>query len=147
MNRTDANDVQSAASQSGMDQKRKGEDGSSGISQKDERNSSQRTKEQHPEAPKGPVLGMQDERGGVWILTVHLARVWVLILLVTEGSVNVSVAWFDSARKAQKAIVRRLIVVCGSAALTRGLQHRGSKTLCYLPTLKDNISFLPAATI
>jgi len=39
-----------------------GKEGSQAISQKDERQSNKRAKEEHPEAP-GPVLGMNDERG------------------------------------------------------------------------------------
>ncbi len=64
VNRTDANDVQSEASQSGMKQKEEGKEGSQGISQKDERDSNKKAAEDHPEAPK-PVIGMNDERAQV----------------------------------------------------------------------------------
>ena len=64
MNRKDENDPQSKASQSGMDKHNKGEDGSQGLSGKDEGGYNKKAKEDHPEAP-GPVLGMNDERGGV----------------------------------------------------------------------------------
>lgn len=60
VNRTDQLDVQADSSQESMKQREKGEEGSQGISQKDERNNNQRAKEEHPEAP-GPVLGMNDE--------------------------------------------------------------------------------------
>ena len=64
MNRTDGNDVQSQASQSGMQQKEQGKEGSQGISGKDEGNFNKKAKEDHPEAPE-PVIGMNDERAQV----------------------------------------------------------------------------------
>ena len=56
VNRTDQKDVQSKASQSAMQQKKDGKDGSQGISQKDEGNFNKKAEEDHPEAPK-PVIG------------------------------------------------------------------------------------------
>lgn len=56
VNRTDANDVQAEASQSGMKQKKKGKEGSQGVSEKDEGNFNQKAKQDHPEAPT-PVIG------------------------------------------------------------------------------------------
>jgi hypothetical protein len=64
VNRTEQLDPQSDAAHSSMKQRDKGEEGSQGVSQNDERNSNKRAKEENPEAP-GPVLGMNDERGGV----------------------------------------------------------------------------------
>ncbi|KAI4251254.1 MAG: hypothetical protein LQ352_004965 [Teloschistes flavicans] len=64
-NRTDELDVQSSASKSGARQ-RAAEDehvGSSATSQKDPSNQNEKAKQDHPEAP-GPVIGMNDERGG-----------------------------------------------------------------------------------
>ena len=40
-----------------------GKSRSQAATQKDEKNSGQRAKEEHPEAPE-PVIGMNDERGG-----------------------------------------------------------------------------------
>lgn len=56
VNRTDANDVQAEAAQSGMKQKKEGKEGSQGISQKDEGKFNEKAKEDHPEAPT-PVIG------------------------------------------------------------------------------------------
>jgi len=64
VNRTDAKDVQSESSQQGMKDHENLKEGSSGISRKDENNSTERAKKEHPEAPD-TVIGMQDERGGV----------------------------------------------------------------------------------
>lgn len=60
VNRDSGLDVQSDAAHSGMKQHEKGEEGSQGLSRKDEGNNNQKAKEDHPEAP-GPVLGMNDE--------------------------------------------------------------------------------------
>ncbi|KAF1981606.1 hypothetical protein K402DRAFT_408287 [Aulographum hederae CBS 113979] len=54
-------DVQSNNSGKGFDQKAQGSGGSA-TSQSDSRNSTKRTKEEHPESPV--IIGMQDERGG-----------------------------------------------------------------------------------
>lgn len=64
MNRTEQLDPQAKASQSGMAAHDKGEEGSQGLSRKDEGAFNKKAKEENPEAP-GPVLGMNDERGGV----------------------------------------------------------------------------------
>lgn len=63
VNRTERLDPQSKASQSGMDQHAKGEEGSQALSRKDEGGFNKKAKDDYPEAP-GPVLGMNDERGG-----------------------------------------------------------------------------------
>jgi hypothetical protein len=79
----DRNDVQGDASQEGMKrfeeekgktEAQKGEGSASGsgnsssagqaITRKDERNSNAKAREEHPEAP-GPIIGMNEERGGV----------------------------------------------------------------------------------
>lgn len=58
--------MQKEASESGLKERAKGEQsGSSAINERDERDSGGKTKEEFPEAPAGPVLGMNDERGGV----------------------------------------------------------------------------------
>lgn len=72
MNRTDELDPQSKASQTGMAAHSKGEEGSQGLSRKDEGGYNRKAKEEHPEAP-GPVLGMNDERGGVSYLSLILS--------------------------------------------------------------------------
>jgi hypothetical protein len=64
VNRTEQLDPQSQASHSGMAAHEKGEEGSQALSRRDEGQFQKKAKEQHPEAP-GPVLGMNDERGGV----------------------------------------------------------------------------------
>ena len=56
----DKNDVQGKASNEAREQREKGQEGSGAISQKDENNSTQKAREEHPEAPKGPIIGMQD---------------------------------------------------------------------------------------
>lgn len=57
-------DVQAETSQQGREAHNSGkEESSSATSRKDQSNSNQRAKEDHPEAP-GPVIGMNDERGG-----------------------------------------------------------------------------------
>ena len=65
-NRKDGLDVQSSASQSGKKQRLGSpeHEGSSATSQKDLGNQNEQAKKDHPEAP-GPVIGMNDERGGV----------------------------------------------------------------------------------
>lgn len=65
LNSKDTHNVQKDASESGLKERAKGEQsGSSAINERDEKNSNAKAKEEHPEAP-GPVLGMNDERGGV----------------------------------------------------------------------------------
>ncbi|KAL8769638.1 MAG: hypothetical protein Q9209_004435 [Squamulea sp. 1 TL-2023] len=64
-NRQDELDVHSGASKSGARQKIEDDEheGSSAASQKDPGNQNEKAKKDHPEAP-GPVIGMNDERGG-----------------------------------------------------------------------------------
>ena len=75
VNRTEEKDVQSEQSQAGMREKErhmsgndaepgKEENVSQGVSEADQNNSNARAKEEAPEAP-GPIIGMNDERGGV----------------------------------------------------------------------------------
>ena len=54
--------VQSGASQAGKEQKNTGSTQSQATSQKDVRNSNERAKQEHPEAPE-PIIGMNEERG------------------------------------------------------------------------------------
>lgn len=57
--------MQSNASKSGEQERAGGGSGqSSAISEKDHGDQNKKAKEDHPEAP-GPVIGMNDERGGV----------------------------------------------------------------------------------
>ena len=64
-NRKDELDVQSGASQSGKRERAAdNENASQGTSEKDSGNQNEQAKKDHPEAP-GPVIGMNDERGGV----------------------------------------------------------------------------------
>ena len=58
-------DIHSSASKSGKRQRAEG-DGkdSSAATEKDVGNQNEKAKKDHPEAP-GPVIGMNDERGGV----------------------------------------------------------------------------------
>ncbi|CAD6570375.1 MAG: hypothetical protein ASARMPRED_003668 [Alectoria sarmentosa] len=63
-NRKDELDVQSGSSQSGKRERAAGnENASQGTSEKDSGNQNEQAKKDHPEAP-GPVIGMNDERGG-----------------------------------------------------------------------------------
>ena len=57
-------DIQSSASKSGKQQRAEGSHPDSAATEKDTGNSNERAKKDHPEAP-GPVIGMNDERGGV----------------------------------------------------------------------------------
>ena len=64
-NRKDELDVQSGASQSGKRERATdNENASQGTTEKDSGNQNEQAKKDHPEAP-GPVIGMNDERGGV----------------------------------------------------------------------------------
>lgn len=70
-------DIQSSASKSGKEE-RTGESGyvgSGAANEKDLGNQNEQAKKDHPEAP-GPVLGMNDERGGVssFAYTSHTRR-------------------------------------------------------------------------
>lgn len=60
--------VHSKASKSGKQERTSSTEQSSATNEKDYGNQNKKTKEEHPEAP-GPVLGMNDERGGVSFLT------------------------------------------------------------------------------
>ncbi|KAI9861828.1 MAG: hypothetical protein M1824_001939 [Vezdaea acicularis] len=55
--------AQHAASKTAMQEKEKGDELSQATSQSDHRSSNARAKEESPKAP-GPVIGMNDERGG-----------------------------------------------------------------------------------
>ncbi|KAL1619139.1 hypothetical protein SLS56_010227 [Neofusicoccum ribis] len=60
-NKTDKNDVQNDAVHKGQEAHATGTGGTA-TSRRDERNSTARAKQEHPEAPD-VVIGMQDERG------------------------------------------------------------------------------------
>lgn len=64
--------VHSKASKSGKQERAGGSEQNSSTNEKDYGNQNKKAKEENPEAP-GPVLGMNDERGGVsffgWMLT------------------------------------------------------------------------------
>ncbi|MCJ1481313.1 hypothetical protein MMC06_001470 [Schaereria dolodes] len=63
-NRGDELDIHASASKSGKGARASDSGNSSATSEKDNKSDNQRAKQDHPEAP-GPVLGMNDERGGV----------------------------------------------------------------------------------
>ena len=64
-NRGDELDVQSGASQSGKRERASSDENQSqATTEKDKGNQNEQAKKDHPEAP-GPVIGMNDERGGV----------------------------------------------------------------------------------
>ena len=63
-NRKDTLDIQSAASKGGKQSRAEDSHQSGATSEKDTGNHNERAKKDHPEAP-GPVIGMNDERGGV----------------------------------------------------------------------------------
>ncbi|MCJ1462125.1 hypothetical protein MMC07_000725 [Pseudocyphellaria aurata] len=64
-NQKDELNVQSNASKSGGQERAAGDSGqSSATSEKDPEDQNKKAKKDHPEAP-GPVIGMNDERGGV----------------------------------------------------------------------------------
>ena len=64
VNSTEQLDPQSQASHSGMAAHENGEEENQALSRRDEGQFQKEAKEEHPEA-LGPVLGMNDERGGV----------------------------------------------------------------------------------
>jgi len=59
----DSHNVQKDASKSGQQERAKGGSNSQAMSEADHGNQNAKAKKDHPEAP-GPVLGMNDERGG-----------------------------------------------------------------------------------
>ena len=68
-NRDDNLNVQASASKSGKSERAAGAEGASGAtSEEDKGNQNEQAQKDHPEAP-GPVIGMNDERGGVSILS------------------------------------------------------------------------------
>ena len=68
-NSDNALDVQSSAAKAGKQQRAEESHPTSAATEKDQGNNNERAKKDHPEAP-GPVIGMNDERGGV---SDHLA--------------------------------------------------------------------------
>lgn len=75
-NRKDEPNVQSSASKSGAQDRAAGGSGqSSATSEKDHGDQNKKAKEDHPEAP-GPVIGMNDERGGVSFILVLYFFFW-----------------------------------------------------------------------
>ena len=88
MNRKDELDPQSKASQSGMKNADEGKGGSA-LSRKDDgSNAQEKVKKEFPEAPAGPVLGMQDERGGV---SVSASEAEVEVEAETDANAEVPV--------------------------------------------------------
>ena len=63
--------MQSSSAAQGQRDREEGKGGQA-ATRSDERASGQRAKEEFPEAPDGPVLGMNDERGGVSCVFVCL---------------------------------------------------------------------------
>lgn len=63
---SETNNVQHDAAKEGQAERASG-DGSAATSERDDTNQNAKAKKDHPEAP-GPVIGMNDERGGVSIL-------------------------------------------------------------------------------
>lgn len=64
-NRDDNLNIQASASKSGKSDRVSGKEGSSGATtEEDKGNQNEQAQKDHPEAP-GPVIGMNDERGGV----------------------------------------------------------------------------------
>lgn len=61
--KSDSHNVQKDAAEEGKAERASGT-GSAAASERDSDNKNQKAKNDHPEAP-GPVLGMNDERGGV----------------------------------------------------------------------------------
>ena len=57
-------DIQSSASKSGKRQRAEESHPTSAATERDTGNNNEQAKKDHPEAP-GPVIGMNDERGGV----------------------------------------------------------------------------------
>ena len=75
-NRGDELDVQSGASQSGKRERASGDESQSqGTTEKDKGNQNEQAKKDHPEAP-GPVIGMNDERGGVSVSFALILAFW-----------------------------------------------------------------------
>ena len=62
-------DIHASASVEGRKERSTGSRGESASTEKDHKDGNQKAKEDHPEAP-GPVIGMNDERGGVSTLEV-----------------------------------------------------------------------------
>ncbi|MCJ1254899.1 hypothetical protein MMC24_002715 [Lignoscripta atroalba] len=63
-NRGDELDIHAAASKSGQRDRANDSNQSSAASERDNRKDNERAKKDMPEAPPGPVIGMNDERGG-----------------------------------------------------------------------------------
>lgn len=83
--------MQSSASKSGARARAQEDEhsGSGATSEKDPGNQNEKAKRDHPEAP-GPVIGMNDERGGVSFFFLHLDLSWVVLRVMahwfTEGA-------------------------------------------------------------
>ena len=76
-------DIHSSASVEGRNERSSGSRGESASTEKDHKTGNQRAKKDHPEAP-GPVIGMNDERGGVSIVKLVFGQTNTDNL--TEGS-------------------------------------------------------------
>jgi len=57
-------DVESEASGKGQRAKAADDTTSNATSQRDTQGAQKKAKEEHPESPKGPIIGMNDEKGG-----------------------------------------------------------------------------------
>lgn len=65
-NSNDNLDVHTQASKAGAEDRNADGSGlAQSTTERDHRNSQKKVKEEFPEAPKGPVIGMNDERGSV----------------------------------------------------------------------------------
>lgn len=96
-NSTDNLDVHSNAAKSGKQDRTSSGGGSAAANQEDARKSNARAKEDRPEAPPGPVLGMNDERGSVCLtLEASMGRCRRYAHTATErplGHTRQSVLW------------------------------------------------------
>ena len=72
-------DIHASASVEGRKERSTGSRGESASSEKDHKLGNQKAKEDHPEAP-GPVIGMNDERGGVSIFNPFLLEADMLMI-------------------------------------------------------------------
>lgn len=67
-NSSDKSDIQTQASQAGREDKSQDNQGlANSATERDQQGSQKKVKEEFPEAPKGPVIGMNDERGSVGV--------------------------------------------------------------------------------
>lgn len=151
----DRNDVQGEASQEGMKQfeqeklkdsdKGKVNSGSDskagqGVSRKDEKDSNKRAQEEFPEAP-GPVIGMNEERGGVsfpFFLSLVPSCVceWMDVLTKSRGKTERALSWVVGfvpscrTRGAAGREVKNGVVLCWQLYRGGGLRYATWTTSC-----------------